>query len=395
MPRPVFLLAFALTAASARPVFADPPVIAAAPQKDAKPAPAAFDPTRLWDGRGMVPFRAADFPKMAPASAAGDFLNDDEYVLGVTVNGESRAYPTRFVWWHHVVNDKVEKGGRTDYFAITYCSVCNTGARYDLALGGGEARRLDFYGLYNGVVALCDRETKSVFLQVSGAFADGPLAGKALKPAPLLDTTWGRWKKLHPATLVMSPEGPFAKVYAPKGVAEARGHDRFPIPVFRPTVTRGDLRLPPSDKVLGVSVPGEAKGTTLRRAYPMKTLVAAGGVVNDTLGASTPIAVFIEPDTQTAIALSRVVDGRTLTFEARKADGETHPAFFDKETGTRWSLEGMGETGPLAGKSLSRVDNHLSQWYGWAAYYPDTSIFGRDDPPQPGDPFAEPAATRP
>ena len=72
--------------------------------------------------------------------------------------------------------------------------------------------------------------------------------------------------------------------------------------------------------------------------------------VDDTF-AGAPVAVFVEPDTQTAIALSRIADGRTLTFEARKADGETRPAFFDKETGTRWSLEGTAEVGPLKGKT--------------------------------------------
>lgn len=191
----------------------------------------------------------------------------------------------------------------------------------------------------------------------------------------------------------MSPDGPDAKRYAPKGVAERRGHERFPLPVFQPTVTRGDLRLPAFDKVLGVSIAGSG-GTTSRRAYPIKALIAAGGVVNDTL-AGVPVAVFVESDTQTALAVSRIADGQTLTFEARKIDGETRPAFFDKETGTRWSLEGAAEAGSLKGKTLARLDNHLSQWYGWAAYYPDTSIFGRDDPPRPGDPFAEPAAPKP
>ena len=64
-------------------------------------------PDALWDGRKMVPFRAIDNPPMVPAAEASVFLADDEYVLGVTINGESRAYPTRFVWWHHVVNDTV------------------------------------------------------------------------------------------------------------------------------------------------------------------------------------------------------------------------------------------------------------------------------------------------
>ena len=45
-------------------------------------------------------------------------------------------------------------------FAVTYCSVCNTGIRYDLSLAG-KPIKLDFYGLYNGVVTLCDRGSES------------------------------------------------------------------------------------------------------------------------------------------------------------------------------------------------------------------------------------------
>ncbi|HZO89051.1 MAG TPA: hypothetical protein VFB38_12005, partial [Chthonomonadaceae bacterium] len=37
----------------------------------------------LWDGRRLTPFRAANFPKMVKAADA-DFLDDDEYVLGIT-----------------------------------------------------------------------------------------------------------------------------------------------------------------------------------------------------------------------------------------------------------------------------------------------------------------------
>ena len=69
-----------------------------------------IDPVAIWDGRGLVPFHSIDNPKMVTAAQV-DFLNDDEYVLGLTVNGEARAYPTRFVWWHHFVNDKTDKSG--------------------------------------------------------------------------------------------------------------------------------------------------------------------------------------------------------------------------------------------------------------------------------------------
>jgi hypothetical protein len=86
----------------------------------------------------------------------------------------------------------------------------------------------------------------------------------------------------------------------------------------------------------------------------------------------------------TATAFSRRLDSRTLQFDLRKQpDGGS--GIFDQQTGTRWNIEGQGEAGPLKGRSLDPVENHLSQWYGWVAYFPDTSIYGQSDPPQPVD----------
>ncbi len=368
-----------------------PPPQAPAPTGE-KPAVApGINPDGLWDGRKIMPFHALDDPKMVPASEA-DFLQDGDYVLGITVNGESRAYPTRFVWFHHVINDSIgsaDHGGAVPV-AVSSCSVCNTGVRFDPTIDGRPIK-LDFYGLYNGVVALCERETQSVVLQVDGRVITGPLMGKALPTRPMLDTTWGRWKALHPDTLVMSPDTPYRRFYSPPDHPEPRGYDRFPAPFFRPTVTRGDLRLPAFDKVLAVTLArhdseGHDVGRTLHRAYPMATLQKRGCVVNDKLG-DTPVVVFLEPDTQTANAFSRRLDNRWLDFTQRAApDGK--PGFYDRQTGTRWNIEGVAQEGPLVGKSLTHLDNHLSQWYGWAAYFPDTSVYGVRGGPKPGDPFA-------
>ena len=82
---------------------------------------ADIKPAALWDGRKSVDFHAIDFPKMVPAAHAG-FLAEDEYVLGLTVNGESRAYPTRFAAWHHIINDKIgkkDRGGEA-FITVTY-----------------------------------------------------------------------------------------------------------------------------------------------------------------------------------------------------------------------------------------------------------------------------------
>jgi len=45
-------------------------------------------------------------PRFVPAGKT-DFLDDDDIVIGVAVNGEARAYPIKILNWHEVVNDTV------------------------------------------------------------------------------------------------------------------------------------------------------------------------------------------------------------------------------------------------------------------------------------------------
>jgi hypothetical protein len=352
----------------------------------------------LLDLRDDLDFRAANFPKAVPAAQA-DFMDDGDYVLGITGNGESRAYPLRFVWWHHLVNDKIgtEEGGGRVFVAITYCNVCGTGVRFDPVVNG-KPLQFDFYGIYNGVVTMYDRQTKSVWFQVGGRAVKGPLTGTELKCGPLLDTTWGEWKRLHPDTLVMAPVPTFRRFYDPKGTSVPRGFDRFPDRYFSKTLTHRDGRLPMFETVLAVSVtenvpdapstevsglssgsegPAEATPKIRHyRAYPIRGFKGARSAVNDEVG-TVPVGVLFERGTRAATAVCRLLDGQVLTLEVRKG-GDGRPAFFDKETGTRWNIEGQAEAGPLAGRSLARIDSHMSQWYGWVSYFPQTSIFGQD-----------------
>ena len=249
--------------------------------------------------------------------------------------------------------------------------------------------RFDFYGLYNGVLTMYDRDTQSVWLQVGGRAVKGPLLGTVLRPRPLLDTTWREWKKLHPNTLVMAPEARYRDCYEPNGTIIERGFTKFPAPYFKRTLTYHDKRLPMFDMVLAVSLPSSKVHTaglassgpgnrpsTLYRAYPVKGFKGKCGVVNDVLG-TTPLSVFFLANTVTMTAFSRVVDGQTLTLQVRKGP-RNRLAFYDKETGTRWNIEGRAEEGPLTGKELHRLDSYMSEWYGWVAYFPQTTIYGLD-----------------
>lgn len=244
----------------------------------------------------------------------------------------------------------------------------------------------DFYGLYNGVLAMMDRESQSVWLQVGGKAIKGAMVGKTLKTGPLLDTTWRRWKQLHPDTLVMAPVESARKQYDRKGIIVERGFDSFPARYFNRSITHRDKRLATHEMVMAVCVKKpdveeapdgivqRRPGGTVYRAYPLKSFNGVSGVINDS--SDVPVAVFYEAGTATCSAHSRELDGVALTFECRKSpDGI--PAFFDKETGSRWSIEGEAKAGPLAGKRLTRLDGTMSEWYGWVSFFPQTTIFGQ------------------
>jgi Protein of unknown function (DUF3179) len=349
-----------------------------------QPVEPGIQTDKLWDGRAMAPFKSIDNPPSVTAAEAS-FLSPEDYVLGVSINGVSRAYPTRFVWFHHVVNDTLGKPGAEVPICITYCSVCNTGICYD-PIVNGKSLKLDFFGLYNGIVALVERDTEGVFLQGEGRIINGPMMNTSFKTLPLLDTTWAQWQKLHPDTTVMSPDTDFKKFYSPADHPEPRGYDHFPAPYFQPTVTRGDLRLPPFDKVLGTAIQiGEAGSKRIvRRAYPIKAIASAGGVVNDETN-GTHVVVFLDPQSLAASAYTVMLGNKPMTFELHGSDGKI--GFYDTQTHSKWNIEGVCVEGKLKGKHLDRVDSHLSQWYGWNACFPDTTVFGSDAAPMPGNPF--------
>ncbi len=64
---------------------------------------AAPDSTMRGSGGSFVPL---DNPAVVQASEA-DYLEPSDRVLGVEVNGESRAYPLNMMTYHHVANDVV------------------------------------------------------------------------------------------------------------------------------------------------------------------------------------------------------------------------------------------------------------------------------------------------
>ena len=105
-------------------------------------------------------------------------------------------------------------------------------------------------------------------------------------------------------------------------------------------------------------------------------LEEAGGLLNDELGGEPIVAVY-DSEAGTAIAYLRLVDGKVITFDL--LDQEGWAVLEDRQTGSRWNLQGIGISGPLSGERLRFAPSIISEWYGWSAYHPETGLWTPQD----------------
>src|SRR6185503_12336196 len=119
---------------------------------------------------------------------AATYLAPDEPVLGVEIGGDARAYPLRILDWHAVANDTV---GRVPV-ALAWCRPCGAAALYRTDTPRGTLI-LAASGRYReGDQLLTDRQTGTLWSQLTGKPAESALAGSGieLQLLPVVLTTW-------------------------------------------------------------------------------------------------------------------------------------------------------------------------------------------------------------
>ena len=224
--------------------------------------------------------------------------------------------------------------------------------------------------LIMNVLVMYDHQTESLWSQFLGMGVKGPLTGAELDVVPVTHTTWEAWRELHPDTLVVDKKGRYQsdgyRFYYDDGTAGVLGEAHL------------DDRLDGKELVLGVDVDGTAK------AYPFSVLMDQP-IVNDSF-AGRDVLVFFEETTGTALFFDRKVDGRPLTFHMEGEASGAQTILIDNETGSRWlAFTGRAVAGELKGKSLARGLSHLSFWFAWTDWNPDTELYvGLVDPPPEG-----------
>ncbi|NOX67646.1 MAG: DUF3179 domain-containing protein [Gammaproteobacteria bacterium] len=176
--------------------------------------------------RDCIP--SIDKPRFVSASAASH-LTDNDIVLALSWQGEYRAYPSRILDQHEIVNDVV--GGTP--IAVTYCPLCGSAVGV-LRKINGQVTEFGVSGLlYNSALVFYDRTTETLWDQIAAEGIVGPLTGEKLELVPITVTRWGRWKAAHPETLVLSADQGAGRDYTQDYYAKYRQDERLMFPVSR------------------------------------------------------------------------------------------------------------------------------------------------------------------
>ncbi len=174
--------------------------------------------------------------------------------------------------------------------------------------------------LYENNVLLYDKETESLWLQLKNEAVAGPLTGAKLQLLPFEETTWGKWLKKHPNTLVLSQNTGYRRDYGKDPYENYYRSDRT---LF--SVENENRVLPKKERVIGIGRNGKYK------AYPFEELK---GIQN----------------------LKDTISGETITIQ------------WDEKNKTAVVQDVQGSPIPYV----------VSFWYAWYNFHPDTEIYRKE-----------------
>ena len=216
-----------------------------------------------------------------------------------------------------------------------------------------------------------DRQTQSLWVQFTGQAVAGLLTGRTLTPYPMQTVAWGAWRAGHPHGWVLSRDTGYSRPY---GQNPYPGYDNIN---SQPFLFSGRVngRYTAMTRLVGMRSGTDAVAVLLsalkRRRVIDLTLAGRPVVVWRQPGTESPLSsatIAGGPDIGATGAFSPVVGTKRLHFLA-VAGG-----FRDRETGSRWSVLGHADTGPLAGQNLTPVTHEDTFWFVWAAFRPHTRV---------------------
>ena len=275
-------------------------------------------------------------------NADSNKVDTNRLVIGITYNGEARAYPILFLGYHHQVLDSI-KGKPV---LITYCTVCRTGRVYEpLVHGKQEQFRLVGMDHFNAMFE--DATTKSWWRQATGQAITGSLKGAQLPEFYSTQTSLAMWLQLNPTSLIMQPDPSFYSEYDT---------------TFKFENGTSTSQLTGTDSVSGKDKSWviDVKAGNLRKAYDWNKLTTQR-LVQDKIG-SIPVLIALADDNKSFFAFERTSDN--ILFMLKKDTLTLN--------GHHYKINGEGIDTNFTLKKLPAYQEFL---HSWRSFSSTTSIY--------------------
>jgi Protein of unknown function (DUF3179) len=285
------------------------------------------------------------------SSLSGNTIDSDKLVIGIDINGESRAYPIQIIGYHHQVKDTV---GNTPVM-ITYCTVCRTGRVYSPVVDG-KLEKFRLVGMDHFNAMFEDETTKSWWQQATGIAIAGPLKGSHLEEIPSHQASLASWLRLHPNSTILQPDSNYKEDYA-----DLANFDKGTIKGHLEKRDSASWKM--KSWVVGIKTNG------FEKVYDWNELLK-DYIIQDTIGRQ-PVLLVLEKDTSSFHAYSRVLQGQTLFFSLDKGLSQ----LTDSNTHSVWNLNGLCTSGTYKDAQLETLAAYQEFWHSWKQFHPNTTEY--------------------
>jgi len=317
-----------------------------------------------------------DTPKYESVIDADEWLEDVDIVLTVVHEGLARAYPTRILNWHEIVNDQF---GDVPV-SITFCPLCNSGIIFVRPEINGARPEFGTSGrVYRSDLVMYDRETLTFWSQIEGRPIVGPFVGEwgRLEQIPAGMTQWGLWKEAYPNSDVLSRPTTDLRLGGSEPLTSSENATIFSrqynINPYAAYITDNgdtfgtpfsDHRLPAKADVVGIRF-----GDALAKAY-VKESVQTERLINDQLGSHAVLVLWDEASGD-VLFYDRKLNGEILEFALVESE------LVDKLTNSLWDQSGTAIEGPMADDNavLEPIPGMTTFWFAWFNFHPHTELF--------------------
>ena len=294
-----------------------------------------------------------------PSEEDGDYLSEDDLIIGLKIGGEVRAYPHSILDYHEIINDEMGELA----IAITYCPLTGSGIGWNRTLNG-QVTTFGVSGLlYNSNLIPYDRGTESAWSQMKLLCVFGDLQSQEAELVPIVETTWQTWLAMYPETKVVSSATGYSRPYGSYPYGNYRDADFLIFPI-----STDDRRLPRKERVHGLFVGDRAK------VYRLGDLDPGIAVINDSFRGA---AIVLAGSSEANIAVSfqrQTEDGSVLAFQPLEG---SLPAIMVDDEGTTWDVFGNGISGPRTGERLIPTRGYTAYWFAWGTFFPGAEIHGQ------------------